>query len=64
MVWSEIRNKKEKTIQQVYGLKKDDRKKEVYAYCPDKKCEFHEELPTYTCDEDLYEKTFFFNCNN
>ena len=48
--------KKKKTIQQVYGLKKDDRKKEVYAYCPDKKCEFHEELPTYTCDEDLYEK--------
>jgi len=48
--------KRNKTTQHIYGLKKNDQKKEVYAYCPDQRCEFHEELPTYTCDEDLYEK--------
>jgi hypothetical protein len=42
--------------QRVYGLKENIREKKIYAHCPDAECEFHLKLPTYTCDEDLYEQ--------
>ena len=46
--------KYETSRQRVYGFKENNREKKVYAHCPDAECEFHSKLPTYTCDEDLY----------
>jgi len=48
--------KYEHSRQRVYGLKENNREKKIYAHCPDAECEFHLKLPTYTCDEDLYDQ--------
>ncbi|MDB9746409.1 hypothetical protein OAA75_02460, partial [Candidatus Pelagibacter sp.] len=48
--------KYEHSRQRVYGFKENNREKKIYAHCPDAECEFHLKLPTYTCDEDLYDQ--------
>lgn len=46
-----------KVVNKVYhGNRWLGRKKELETYCPDKNCEYHERLPLYFVDQQLYKK--------